>query len=161
VKSLLFLAVVSASVFIQGNAQAQDSICKAGDFRDCVRALKAKGKDTNFAQVYDQVCVENKGFKCIKITIRGEPNEELAYQKSQYPKAELFLTKVGGEDKIYVLEPRQGYKPTAAKKVTEKKSSAKKSSERSTEKMSESNSQPSQELEIADPEGPHVPLEGE
>lgn len=153
-KSLLFLgAIVLASSF----AHAEEELCKPADYKDCTRVLKAKNKDTDFTAVYDQICNANKAFKCIKITIRGEPNEELAYQKTQYPKSQLFLTKSGGEDKIYVFEPREGYKPPVAKKVVEKKTT----SSKTTQKKSTTTSAPSIEPEIVDPEGPHVPLEGE
>jgi hypothetical protein len=157
-KSLLFFGVALGLSWVQAPAfgQSEDVICKANDYKDCTRVLKAKNKDTDFAVVYDRVCIENKGFKCVKITIRGEPNEELAYQKTQHPDAQLFLTKVGGEDKIYVLEQRKGYKPPVPKKVTQKKSTSK-----TTTTTSEKKSDTSSDVDVVDPLGPDVPLESE
>jgi hypothetical protein len=95
----LILGVISANA---------ENICKTGDLKDCARVLKEKeaGEPAEFRAAYDEVCLENKSFKCVKTTIRGEPKEELAYQKTQYPHANLFLTKEGTEDKIYRLEKK-------------------------------------------------------
>lgn len=81
-------------------------VCKKGDLKDCVRALKEKSEAPDFRVLYDQVCADNKTFKCVKITIRSEPKEELEYQKTRFPKATLFLTKDLGEDKIFVLDKK-------------------------------------------------------
>lgn len=83
-----------------------ESICKKGDLKGCAKALKDKVGTPEFRASYDQVCLENKNFRCVKITIRGEPNEEMKYQMSQNPKAHLFPAKEGSEDKIYLLEAK-------------------------------------------------------
>jgi hypothetical protein len=79
-------------------------VCKKGDVKDCARVLKEKNDSSEFRGLYDQVCTDNKSFKCVKITVRGEPKEELKYQKTLNPKAYMFLTKDGGEDRIYTLD---------------------------------------------------------
>lgn len=107
----LILGVISANA---------ENICKTGDLKDCARVLKEKeaGEPAEFRAAYDEVCLENKSFKCVKTTIRGEPKEELAYQKTQYPHANLFLTKEGTEDKIYRLEKKD--EPKGVKHETKK-----------------------------------------
>jgi hypothetical protein len=121
-----------------GMAHAED-ICKTGDIRDCARVLKEKNESPDFKAAYDQVCMENKSFKCVKITIRGEPKEELAYQKTQYPKSYLFLTKDGTEDKIFRLEKKD--EPKTAKREVKKEPKA----EPKTEPKEELKTEPNEE----------------
>jgi hypothetical protein len=85
---------------------AQAETCKNGDIKDCVKVLKAKEGSENFIQTYDTICSENKAFKCLKRTVRGDVKEEMKYMKEEFPKAHLFTTKDGVEDKVFVLDKK-------------------------------------------------------
>ncbi|MGZ3746036.1 MAG: hypothetical protein ACXWRE_01795 [Pseudobdellovibrionaceae bacterium] len=86
------------------NAQAET--CKKGDIKDCAKILKSQEGSETFVQTYNAVCSENKTFKCLKRTVRGDVKEELKYMKEEYPQAHLFTTKDGGDNKIFVLDKK-------------------------------------------------------
>jgi hypothetical protein len=85
---------------------AHADICKKGDVKDCAKVLKAKEGAEDFVQSYDSVCGENKTFKCLKRTVRGDVKEEIKYMKEEFPRAYLFSTKDGTEDKVFVLDKK-------------------------------------------------------
>jgi hypothetical protein len=97
-------ALVAAILFLGFTAQAET--CKKADLKDCAKVLKAKEGAEDFNQTYDAVCSENKTFKCLKRTVRGDMKEELGYMKEEFPKANLFKTKENGEDKVFVLDKK-------------------------------------------------------
>ena len=92
-------------LFLGFNAHALES-CKPGDLKDCARVLKSKEGKEDFNVTYAQVCSENKTFKCLKRTVRGDMNEELKYMKDEFPKANFYKTKEKGEDKVFVLDKK-------------------------------------------------------
>lgn len=81
-------------------------VCKKADLKDCAKVLKQKEGTDDFVVSYDQVCTDNKVFKCLKRTVRGDVNEELKYIKEEFPKAYFFVVKESAEDKIYVLDKK-------------------------------------------------------
>ena len=97
--------LVMGILFLGLSAQAVE-ICKKGDLKDCARALKAKEGAEDFNVSYDQTCSDNKTFKCLKRTVRGDMAEELKYMKEEFPKANFFKTKENGEDKVFVLDKK-------------------------------------------------------
>ncbi|WP_413289452.1 hypothetical protein [Bdellovibrio sp. HCB337] len=97
-------AFVTMILFLGLTAHAET--CKVGDLKDCAKALKAKQGAEDFNSTYDKVCSENKTFKCLKRTVRGDLKEELGYMKDEFPKAHLFPTKENGEDKVFVLDKK-------------------------------------------------------
>jgi len=99
-KTVLVSGVLLLSFF------AHAETCKKGDLKDCAKVLKSKEGSDDFAQIYDNVCYENKTFKCLKITVRGDIKEEMKYQKDEHPKANMFSGKESGEDKIFILEKK-------------------------------------------------------
>lgn len=96
--------LVSALLFVGVAAHADT--CKKGDLRDCGRVLKSKQGADDFNTTYDTICSENKTFKCLKRTVRGDVKEELKYMKEEFPKAQFFPTKESGEDKVFVLDKK-------------------------------------------------------
>ncbi|RYZ87640.1 MAG: hypothetical protein EOP04_11240 [Proteobacteria bacterium] len=98
-------SVLLLSLLVSTTAVAAD-VCKPGDLKDCVRALKAKEGSPEFIAHYDQVCKDNKGFRCLKRTVRGEVSEEMKYIREEYPKATFFTVKDGTENKVFVLEKK-------------------------------------------------------
>ena len=99
-KSVLVSAILLLSIAAQANH------CKTGDLKDCGKVLKAKEGSEEFNYTYDSICSENKTFKCLKRTVRGDVKEELKYMKEEFPKAQLFTTKESGEDKVFVLDKK-------------------------------------------------------
>lgn len=95
---------IAGALFLSLSAQAET--CKVADLKDCIKVLKAKEGSDEFAAAYDMVCSENKTFKCLKRTVRGDVKEELKYMKDEFPKATLFTSKEGGEVKVFVLEKK-------------------------------------------------------
>jgi hypothetical protein len=85
---------------------ASADVCKKGDIKDCAKFLKSKEGTPEFSNSYEQVCGENKTFKCLKRTVRGDVNEEMKYMKEEYPKANLYKVNEGGEDKIFALDKK-------------------------------------------------------
>jgi hypothetical protein len=98
-------AVLVSAILLLGLAAHADT-CKKGDLKDCGKVLKAKEGADDFNSTYDAVCNENKTFKCLKRTVRGDIKEELKYMKEEFPKAQLFPTKESGEDKVFVLDKK-------------------------------------------------------
>lgn len=96
--------LLCAMLFLGLAANAET--CKSGDLKDCARVLKSKIDSEDFIATYDNICAENKGFKCLKRTVRGDADEEIKYMAEEFPKAHIFRTKQGGEDKVFVLEKR-------------------------------------------------------
>lgn len=99
-KSILLLCLL-----VSTSAMAAD-VCKPADLKDCVKVLKSKEGSPEFIAHYDQVCKDNKTFKCLKRTVRGEVSEEMKYIKEEYPKATFFTVKDGDENKVFVLEKK-------------------------------------------------------
>jgi len=97
-------AFLTAILFLSFSAHAET--CKKGDLKDCAKVLKAKEGAEDFNASYDAVCSENKTFKCLKRTVRGDMKEELGFMKEEFPKASLFKTKENGEDKVFVLDKK-------------------------------------------------------
>lgn len=97
-------AFVTMILFLGLNANAET--CKKGDLKDCAKVLKSKEGAEDFNTTYDTVCSENKTFKCLKRTVRGDIKEELGYMKDEFPKAHFFTTKENGEDKVFVLDKK-------------------------------------------------------
>lgn len=85
---------------------AQAETCKKGDIKDCARVIKEVEGKPEFKATYDQACLENKTFKCLKRTVRGDIKEEMGYAKQEFPKAHFFTTKEGSEDKLYILDKK-------------------------------------------------------
>jgi hypothetical protein len=98
-------AILAAAIFFLGFT-AHAETCKKGDIKDCAKVLKAKEGSESFIQTYDNICSENKSFKCLKRTVRGDVKEEAKYMKEEYPKGYLFTTKDGIEDKVFVLDKK-------------------------------------------------------
>jgi len=98
-------AVLISAILLFGLAAHADH-CKKGDLKDCGRVLKAKEAAEDFVATYDAICSENKTFKCLKRTVRGDVKEELNYMKDEFPKAQFFPAKDGGEEKIFVLDKK-------------------------------------------------------
>lgn len=98
-------AVLVSAILLLG-LSAHANHCKTGDLKDCGKVLKAKEGTEEFNAAYDAVCSENKTFKCLKRTVRGDVKEEIKYMKDEFPKAHLFTTKEGGEDKVFVLDKK-------------------------------------------------------
>lgn len=97
----LIVSILSTGFFAYAG-----EVCKKGDIKDCARVLKAKESSGDFVVSYDQVCSDNKTFKCLKRTVRGEVSEEMKYIKEEFPKAYFFTTKDNSEDKIFVLDKK-------------------------------------------------------
>lgn len=100
-KSLIILMVT-----LLGLAANAGDVCKKGDLKDCARVLKQKEGADDFVVSYDQVCTDNKSFKCLKRTVRGDVKEELPYIKEEFPKAYFFTVKESAEEKIFVLDKK-------------------------------------------------------
>lgn len=98
-------AVLVSAILLLG-LSAHANHCKTGDLKDCGKVLKAKEGAEDFVATYDAICGENKTFKCLKRTIRGDVKEELKFMKDEFPKAQLFPAKDGGEDKVFVLDKK-------------------------------------------------------
>src|SRR5437868_13977488 len=96
---------IASALFIAMTAGADD-LCKKGDLKDCAKFLKSKEGAEDFVSSYDQVCRDNKAFKCLKRTVRGDVKEELKYIKEEFPKASFFTAKDQGEDKVFVLDKK-------------------------------------------------------
>ena len=96
---LLFSLLASTSAFA-------GDVCKPGDFRECVKVLKSKEGRPEFIAHYDKVCKDNKTFKCLKRTVRGEVAEEMKYIREEFPKANFFTVKDGTENKVFVLDKK-------------------------------------------------------
>jgi hypothetical protein len=99
-------SMIVASILLVGLAASADDLCKKGDIKDCAKVLKTKEGADDFVVQYDQVCRDNKTFKCLKRTVRGDVKEELKYIKEEFPKAYFFSTKDSGEDKVFVLDKK-------------------------------------------------------
>lgn len=99
-KKLLLTAIL-----LSGFA-ANAEVCKKGDIKDCARVIKENEGKPEFKATYDQACLENKTFMCLKRTVRGDVKEELKYTKQEFPKAYLFTHKDGSEDKLYILDKK-------------------------------------------------------
>jgi len=81
-------------------------ICKTGDLGDCGRKLMATHKKdpVQFAKDYNEVCVANPKFKCVKIAVRGDVKDELKLMREERPKAFLFQAGSPEDQYIYTLE---------------------------------------------------------
>lgn len=99
-RTILFMA------FLLVGTNSFAETCKKADLKDCAKVLKAKEGADDFVATYDRICSENKGFRCLKRTVRGDLKEEMTFMKEEFPKAHLFPTKDGGEDKVFVLEKK-------------------------------------------------------
>lgn len=97
---------VLVSVILLFGLAAHASHCKTGDLKDCGKVLKSKEGTDEFNRTYDAVCTENKAFRCLKRTVRGDVKEELQYMKEEFPKAQFFVGKENGEDKVFVLDKK-------------------------------------------------------
>lgn len=86
------------------------SHCKTGDLNACAAVLKklhnAKVPPKKFVSSFDEICKENVKFKCIKLTVRGDVNEEMKYSAGEHPKGHLYQIRLGGENFIYILEAK-------------------------------------------------------
>ena len=100
------MKAVLVSAFLLISLAAYADTCKKGDLKDCGKVLKAKEGAEDFVSTYDAICSENKTFKCLKRTVRGDIKEEIKYMKEEFPKAQFFQTKDGGEDKVFVLDKK-------------------------------------------------------
>ncbi len=100
------LSLLTAAIAFSGVTASAGEVCKKADLKDCAKALKSKEGADDFVVSYDQVCMDNKAFKCLKRTVRGDVKEELKYIKEEFPKAYFFTVKEGAEDKIYVLDKK-------------------------------------------------------
>ncbi|HEY8270821.1 MAG TPA: hypothetical protein VIG33_08010 [Pseudobdellovibrionaceae bacterium] len=98
------LISITLTLFLGVTAHAET--CKRGDIKDCAKVLKAEEGSETFVQTYKNVCSENKTFKCLKRTVRGDVKEEMKYMKEEYSQAYLFSTKDGTDDKIFVLDKK-------------------------------------------------------
>ncbi len=98
------LIIVCAILLLGLSSHAET--CKKGDLKDCGKILKSKEGTEEFNAIYDAICAENKAFKCLKRTVRGDVKEELKYMKEEFPKAQLFPGKESGEDKVFVLDKK-------------------------------------------------------
>lgn len=98
-------SVLVSTILLFGLA-AHANHCKTGDLKDCGKVLKAKEGHDDFVVTYDAICGENKTFKCLKRTVRGDIKEEMTYMKEEFPKAQLFQAKDRGEDKVFVLDKK-------------------------------------------------------
>lgn len=100
----ILLLVLSLSAT---SSMAMVDLCKKGDLKDCDAYLKGKtGNPEEFASAYEDICVANKSFKCLKIVVRGDVQEEMKFQKEEHPKARMYNVKVDGEEKIFMLEKK-------------------------------------------------------
>lgn len=100
------MKLVIVAVILFSGLAAGAEVCKKGDVKDCAKVLKTKEGSEEFNSTYEQVCSENKTFKCLKRTVRGDIKEELNYMKDEFPKAHLFKTKENGEEKVFVLDKK-------------------------------------------------------
>lgn len=84
--------------------------CQSGDLKSCQDYLKSqhrKGKAKAFAAAYDDVCLKNPTFSCVKIIVRADMNIEMKEQaKWRGPKAALYNITLDGEKFIYVLNEK-------------------------------------------------------
>ena len=103
-KTVLATTILFLGLFLSHAAHADT--CKKGDLKDCAKVLKSKEGSETFVQTYDAVCAENKTFKCLKRTVRGDVKEEAKYMKEEFPKAYLFTAKDGTDDKVFVLDKK-------------------------------------------------------
>lgn len=94
------------SILLFGTTTSAAELCKVGDIKDCGKVLKAKEGAEDFNLSYNQICKDNKTFKCLKRTVRGDIKEEMKYVKEEFPKAYIFETKESGDDKIFVIDKR-------------------------------------------------------
>jgi hypothetical protein len=98
--------ILIAGLMLTSMIASAGDVCKKDDLKACARTLKAKEGADDFIVLYNQVCSDNKNFKCLKRTVRGEVNEEMKYIKEEFPKAYFFTVKEGTENKVFVLDKK-------------------------------------------------------
>lgn len=87
------------------------NVCPIGNLRACQAYLKKnyrKPEDPRFVEKYNQVCLENKTFSCLKITVRGDMTEAMKEQgANRGPNAQLFHVRIFEENYIYILNSKK------------------------------------------------------
>lgn len=84
---------------------AAETICKPKDLNDCAKVIKTHVGDREaLNHSFNEICQENKTFKCTRVTVRGNVDEEITFKKKENPKAFLFPSKIGEDNVILMIQ---------------------------------------------------------
>lgn len=98
---ILGFVLLSSSVFGRS--------CPNNDYKACAKVLD----DTNrahqgkpFIEAFDDICKTNSKFRCVKVTVMGEPNQAIKDVREEHPKAKLYFADQEDGKSIYIFEKK-------------------------------------------------------
>lgn len=88
---------------------AQARVCPNNDYKACAKVLDGTNKLNQgkpFVAAFDDICKTNSKFKCVKVTVMGDPNQAMKDVKEDHPKGKLYFADQEDGKYIYVFEKK-------------------------------------------------------